>query len=372
VKHNQSNVEDLVKRVLESTVPELQIRSPQSGSRYEGADLVANHPGQHYVVKISYQTTVRIPELIGSLAASTLVARRIAQATPANPLILAVAPRIGAATVKKVEEFMSLNAHDMAWGLMDFAGTVRLLLPSLDIDIATKPPREVGARRLDQQYGVQLFSDLNRWLLKVMLLQETPQTMWGGPRERIDNPTILSKIANVSTAKAHRFFQAFKERNFLKLGAEGLMVTRRGALINAWLTEETLQSRKEMPTRCLFDQPSSIFDLVRGKTGVAIGGFEACRLHGVLHTQSPYPVLHVTSEFGPYLESLELVECEFRDAQLVLMRSRYPESIFRGATEYDRLPVVDILQAALDVMPLKPSGAEQASFIVQHVLNWEQ
>jgi len=297
---------------------------------------------------------------------------RIARTINAVPVVIAVAPRIGSTTVTKVEEFMLANAEDIGWGLLDFTGRVRLNLPSCGIDLDRKPMRTHQKRETASHRSVRLFSDLNRWLLKVLLMRDTPEGMWGGPRTLVDSPTRLGSIAEVSTAKAHRFCRAFEDRNFLRRSQDGLKIVRKRLLIDAWLSEEVLQYRPGLPVRCMYGKPKNILDVLESVNDLrfAISGFEACRQHGVLHTASPHLLVQVEGEFDKFLKSWELEECHIRDAHLVLRRTRYPESVFRGWVVQNDLPVVDVLQAALDVRPHVPRGSEQAEYIIEHVLDW--
>jgi hypothetical protein len=80
--------------------------------------------------------------------------------------------------------------------------------------------------------------------------------------------------------------------------------------------------------------------------------------------------VYVEDDFREFMEAWELADCDSRDAHLVLVRPRFPESVFRGTVQRKDLPVVDVLQAALDVRSQKPRGGEQADFIIDHVLKW--
>jgi hypothetical protein len=371
-RNNSEKAKELARQVLEDSIQNLKVSEPEPGSGREDADLVAVGRGPDCVVNVSYLPTVRIKDLIGSIAATTLTATRIANATEAEPVVVAVAPRIGSTAVHEVQDFMRANAPDVGWGLVDYAGRVRLYLPSQGLDVDRQPARLPEKSASKTSRSLQLFSDLNRWLLKVLLMRESPEGMWGGQRERVDSPTQLGAVASVSTAKAHRFFRAFEERDFLRRTPEGLKVVRRRALINAWMAEEDHQHRVEMPVRCIFGKPTDVMAMLEpvADQRFAISAFEACRLHDVLHTTSPRLSVYVEDDFREFMEAWELADCDSRDAHLVLVRPRFPESVFRGTVQRKDLPVVDVLQAALDVRSQKPRGGEQADFIIDHVLKW--
>lgn len=102
---------------------------------------------------------------------------------------------------------------------------------------------------------------------------------------------------------------------------------------------------------------------------VALGGFDACRAHGVLHTKSIGAEVHVRGSLQAACAAFDLEPCDDKGAHLTLLPTRRGESIFRGAVmRQSALPVVDILQAALDVAPHPARGFEQAEHIINDVL----
>ena len=66
----------------------------------------------------------------------------------------------------------------------------------------------------------------------------------------------------------------------------------------------------------------------------------------------------------------DLHQCDERDADIFLARMPNFQSIIRGQVLRNRLPVVDILEAALSVYGRYPRGSEQAHFIITQVLGW--
>jgi hypothetical protein len=96
-------------------------------------------------------------------------------------------------------------------------------------------------------------------------------------------------------------------------------------------------------------------------------------LLGVLHAPVAQRELYVVGDPGAAMEEWNLEACEDRDAHFRLRHARFPKSILRGrlVNEKENLPVVDVLQAALDVCGHAARGAEQAEYIINHVLGWE-
>jgi hypothetical protein len=78
-----------------------------------------------------------------------------------------------------------------------------------------------------------------------------------------------------------------------------------------------------------------------------VAGFAACRILGVQHASFKTTELYVR-DIKRALDAWDLVACDARDAQFVLLRTTLVESVFRGASQVGPISVVDVLQAALD------------------------
>jgi len=99
-----------------------------------------------------------------------------------------------------------------------------------------------------------------------------------------------------------------------------------------------------------------------------LGGFSACKSLGVLHATVESIDVHVNGPLDGYLERFDLERCDERDAQLHLLQSRSPQSVVRASGAKGNIQVVDVFQAALDVVALPARGLEQAEHIVELVL----
>jgi hypothetical protein len=195
--------------------------------------------------------------------------------------------------------------------------------------------------------------------------------LWSGPRKVVNHPTHLAEVAGVSVTKAHTFYRAFEEQGYLRRSTGGLHVVRKEALLASWIEEEKALTRNRQHVRSIFSAPEQLSDLVRVDSydRCAVMGFEACRLHGVLHTIVPDREICVRSAHKAMV-AWDLEPAEPAEASAVLVETRHPRSVFRGQVKCEHLPVVDILQAALDVAPRPGRGREQADYIIEHVLGW--
>src|SRR5260370_41392081 len=81
----------------------------------------------------------------------------------------------------------------------------------------------------------QLFSDLNQWMLKVVLAPDIPELYLSAPRGRYHGASQLAEAAAVSVMSAFRFIEQFSKAGFLEDEHEGLRVVRIEELMNRWL-----------------------------------------------------------------------------------------------------------------------------------------
>jgi hypothetical protein len=170
--------------------------------------------------------------------------------------------------------------------------------------------------------------------------------------------------------KAHRFFRTFEGHDFLRQTREhGLRPVRVPALLDTWLAEEKHKLRAVKPVRCLWGNPKELRRVIKPERygSYAIGGFEVCRIHDLKHTGTMKSEVYVQDDFDTVMEAWDLIECGEDESHLLLIRSRYPESIFRGRVVNDDFNLVDLLQAALDVSPHPAGGREQAEFLINHL-----
>lgn len=334
-----------------------------------GVDVIANRSGHRAAVLVKHLATMRIRDLEGQLAAGVLVLQRHSSAAEV-PLVVIVTRRFAARAEHAAEQFMDTYAPGVGWCLLARDGRLRLKAPDLGLDIREQtnrpptPPRATTTR---------LFTDLNRWLLKVMLMRAQPPTSWGGPRAGLPyrNPTELHRVAGVSLETAHRFVRTFEAADFIRRAPEGLRIVRADALFEQWLHDERTRAPMRMPARGLYgsvERNDLLVMLEAAGTRHAIGGYAACAELGLLHATRQQLDIHVDTDAAQALLILELEACEPRDATVWIVRSRYRESVFRGVTQTDQGPVVDELQAALDVIHDPGRGNEQAKFIVSRLL----
>jgi len=336
------------------------------------AGLVAILPRGRLLVSLHSLSALRIADLEGRLARGILRVREGPARKGESNLLLVGVPRAGQRALAAAAELMHRHAPDVGWGVFDPQGEVRLVIPSLGVDIHKRAPK--AATSLSSRLPGRLFTDLNCWMLKILLLREAPEGTWGGPRARASSPLELHRIAGVSRELAYRFVRSFESEGFLRETSSGLTVTRRRALMDAWFSDQRLAVARSAPVRWVLGRPEGLQDVFTPAAGVpdfAAGGFEACRLMGALHAAARGREVHVFAPLKDALDAWSLEPCDERDAHFVLLQPRAPQSVLRGRVRIQGIPVVDVLQAALDVSVHPARGREQADYLLGHVLRWK-
>ena len=332
--------------------------------------MVANtSPSSGLCLQVKYVRSASIDEVLGMLAVGVLELQRSTGNRLFVPLL--VFERLGEKTKRAARLFMSTYAPDCGWGLIDQSGAAQVVVPALNLNVDR--PRQVVAPSWPRQRPTRLFSDLNQWMLKVLLLADSPPSLWGGPRQRVATPTELHRVAHVSVEKAHQFVRAFEKVGLVRTTHHGLAVIRKKALMEMWFNDERSRSSLRLPTRWIFGEPSSMEDVFSKKDSperFAVCGFEACRFLGVLHAPVINREVYFVGDAESALAAWDLEPCEARDAHFYLRKARSAQSMLRGRVVKANLPVVDVLQAALDVRDQAARGTEQSQYIINHVLGW--
>ena len=102
---------------------------------------------------------------------------------------------------------------------MDFEG-LRLFAGHGLERLNTERPRDRVVDSVHRAPSPQLFSDLNEWMLKVLLAPSIPERYLAAPRGRYQGASQLAKAAAVSEMTAFRFIQQFSKAGFLEEGRE--------------------------------------------------------------------------------------------------------------------------------------------------------
>ncbi len=369
------------RRALESeldAVERAQLAFTTAGWTVERAreiepDLVVRYGALRFAVEVKAIPRGSSMPLEDAWARACLQARHSAR-NGALPLALIVAPRVSHAAVERLKVFATRFASDVAVGVIDYEGYQEFSGPGL-AGLARRPrgsPSPRGAKTLVQ---MNLFSDLNQWLLKVLLAPELPQHLVGGPRGEYRNAYDLAEAAGCAVMSAHRFVCELRREGFLDDDVRSLRLVRRAELFRRW-EHVPSHSLPQVAFRMLVpvDVRSQLERLFpRGRA--CLGLFAAADELSIGHVSGAAP--HVLVDSATVLPgradaadgARNLVIAERGDpVDLVVRIPKAVRSVFRASVRPQGVVSADIVQVWLDVAHHPSRGAEQAERIWERYL----
>jgi hypothetical protein len=256
-------------------------------------------------------------------------------------------------------------------------------------------PRPARGSRFD------LFSDLNQWLLKVLLARAFPPQLLAAPRGPIRTARQLAKLASVSEPTTSRFLAGLREGSWLSDDASLIRVRRVAELLERWRNSRG-RGDHEVGMRFVFppvdalndlrlrlnpwrpewvnspdtrphasypggvvwnEQPRACFGLFAAVKTLAVSKvLDRDLVHG-----APVHVFAARID-AQLLDRLRLRRCEAGESVDVYVREpRAPESVFRAAVECRQVPCTDVLQCWLDVSHHAVRGEDQARELLQYI-----
>jgi hypothetical protein len=345
---------------------------PHAGERR--IDVRVSKGPYRFVVDLKPASEGRRDRLVPLLSQAILQARsRAAQQSHWQPLAVVAAPRIGKAVADALQSFARDHAPDVAVGLLDRQGLRCFVGPGLDqLNVQPKPPGPRMGR--GSQSAVHLFSDLNQWMLKVLLaphigLRELLSEAI--PRRQYRNASDLAKAANVSVMSAFRLVRQLEQEQFLDQSSGLLRLVRLETLLERW-QRAYLSPMNEWPFRWILPgnerrQLARALEALGGRA--CLGLFAAARALGLGHVAGAPAHIYIDALRPERLPDAGLSPSPAGHPASVLLRvPAAQESVFRGAVTADDLLVSDVLQVWLDTGPHPTRGKEQADIIDRHVI----
>lgn len=337
-----------------------------------GPDLVVSKGGHHYVVELKSSVEGRADRAIPLLSQAILQAMHHAGRFPAGqPLAVVQVSRLTRALCKHASRFHAEYAPHSAVGLIDDDGGRWFEGEGLDALNAEPKPSATRRRGSSPKRSHDLFSDLNQWLLKVLLAPELPEHLLRAPRGDYRTAAELAEAAKVSAMSVSRFIKRLREEGFVDESGATLQLVRRAELFRRWQAAAS-RATPELPMRFLM--PGAPREQL-GKVGArhseaCIALFAAASLLDSGHVADGVPWVYVRKlPELPHQAWPELVEVSPGEPlQLILKQAATPESIFRGAVQVQGARVSDILQVWLDVSSHPTRGREQADHLARTVL----
>ena len=330
-------------------------------------DFLVRRGQAAYIVELKSASEGRSDRLIPLWAQAHLQALRAAGDSHPSLAVVA-APRIAPRVAEQVLKFAAEYAPDAAVGVIDFEGLRRFQGPSLEqLDSVALPP---ALRRVVQRRAhVDLFSDLNQWLLKVLLAPELPDTLLASPRGQYRNASQLARAAKVSVMSAFRFVQQLQQEGFLHESEDHLALVRREELFKRWLASNARRV-PELPMRFVLKRdPDVELRKMLASGRACLGLFAAADALGYRFVEGVPPHVYIERFGRASLAAWKnLVPADDERPDLILRQPPAPQSIFRGMVRPGGVPASDILQVWLDVSGHGSRGQEQADLIERRVL----
>ncbi len=337
----------------------------RGGSR---GDLVVSRAGETYRVEVKTASEGRSDRLIPLWSQAFLQAAHAA-GDQRSTLAVVAAPKISPKVANQVLEFAARYAPGAAAGVIDFAGLRMFRGKLLEELNAEAPPGPRGAHPIASNRA-NVFSDLNQWMLKVLLAPELPESMMSAPRGRYGNATQLAAAANVSVMSASRFVRQLQHKGYLHESTPHLELVRREHLFRRWQASSERRV-KEIPLRFLLpgNRETQLNQVTEGGHAcLALFAAADALQVGFVHGVPPYLYVSRLSPgtISAWKNTAPVQRGEVPD--LIVREAPAPTSVFRGAVDVGGLVACDILQVWLDVSSHPSRGPEQAELIRRKIL----
>jgi hypothetical protein len=352
-------------------------------------DLLVSRHGKKLIVELKRASEGRKDRLIPLLSQAALEAVHYSRVIPSHPAPVAIvgASRISDSVAEEAIQFLRERAPEVAIGVLDLEGLRLFAGHGLEsLSSARRPQSDLPPSKAR---APQLFSDLNQWMLKVLLAPRIPELYLSAPRGSYQGVSQLSEAARVSMMSAFRFVEEFSKEGFVESSSGVLRVVRLRELMNRWAAASqrrvleipmrwvlhrgrkalgsALRSYESEQVRAslnLSDQDSS------PRAGLCLGLFEAAEALGIGFVHGVKPYLYLERLSAETMKELGLSgNAEEKEADLFVRIPGNRESVFRGVVRKDGVPVSDILQVWLDVSQHPSRGKEQADLIWRKILS---
>lgn len=336
---------------------------------HPGPDLVVRRKGIEYAVEIKSAPEGRSDRLVPLFAQAVLQAAHAAN-RKAAPLAVVAAPRVSRRAAQHVMAFAHRYAPDAAAGVIDFEGFAMFRGPHLEELNAEGEELPVSVRQSVRDSGT-LFSDLNQWMLKVLLAPELPDALLVSPRGQYRNASQLAGAANVSVMSAFRFVQQLEREGYLHESAPFLRLVRREDLFSRWQALSA-RSPREVPMHFLLpgDRQAQLHKMLgSGRACLALfAAADALRL-GFVSGVPPYVYVHRIRPANLAAWKNLRVCAPGEPPEVIVRQAPAPQSVFRGMVRPAGMAACDVLQVWVDVASHLSRGREQADLIRKRVLH---
>lgn len=331
-------------------------------------DMIVRRRGVVYAVEVKAGVEGRGDRLVPLFAQAVLQSVSTARRNE-KPLAVVAAPRINQHAAEQVLKFAEDYAPEAAAGVIDFEGLRLFRGPQLEALNAKAQLLSSKGPKSPRLSG-HLFSDLNQWMLKVLLAPEIPEALLSAPRGQYRNASQLSRAAAVSVMSAFRFVQQLHNEGYLSESGPYLHLVRREDLFRRWQAS-AVRSVKEVPMKYpLKGDPRAQLRRVVSSGRACLALFAAADALKLGFVEGVPPYVYVEYVQPSSVSAWKnLRHCEPGEApDLILRQAPAPQSVFRGLVHPSGVAASDVLQIWADVASHPSRGREQADLIRKRVL----
>src|SRR5215469_16738188 len=221
------------------------------------ADILARQGKKIYVFELKASSEARKDRAIPLISQAILEAQRgAAQVSDrAIPVAVLASAHVSDSLAEDVRDFVLRNAPDVGAGVIDAGGFRRFIGHGLEV-LNGERSRVVETTRKEGSPG-NLFSDLNQWMLKILLSRSLPDSLLSAPRGHHENASQLAEAAGVSVMSAFRLVRQLSEEGFLEVRG-GLRLVRTEELLERWLRASHYRAQ-ETPARWILSGEKNRF-----------------------------------------------------------------------------------------------------------------
>lgn len=333
-------------------------------------DFLVRKGRQAFVVEVKAHSEGRGDRVIPLLSHAILQSRAYAGALKVHPMAVVYVRDASPSLISQVGRFAKDYANDVAIGIVSENGVRYFVGPGLE-DLNAEPGMVRRGPAQSAHRAPNLFSDLNQWMLKVLLAPEIPEPLLSAPRGRYRNVSELAKAANVSVMSAFRFHEQLREAGFVDESSPYLNLVRRPELFRRWQAESRRALPHEVPMRFLIrgslEQQLHRFVSNHESCLALFAAADALRLG---HVKGVLPYVYVAKLSDLQLRSWSglVAVAPGERPDIMVRKAPAPKSVFRGMVDERDVACCDVIQVWLDVAAHPSRGEEQAELVYRKVL----
>lgn len=363
---------------------------PSSGPGDPGIDIRARLGKKNYIFEIKSSSEARKDRAIPLIAQAILEVQSAAARIPgAIPVAVLAGERISESLAEQIVDFGMRNAPNVAVGVVDAEGFSHFRGFGLDsLNVRASSPQSVEALERGEP-SVNPFSDLNQWMLKILLSDRIPESLLSAPRGPFANASQLAVAAGVSVMSAFRFARQLSEEGFLEQQGRALRLVRIEDLLERW--QASRRRAREIPLRWILREKNKSLphalrsfrerqdvpnknrrnrQLSRGSSRFCLALYAAAEQLGLKFVHGAQAHFYLERFDQGLLHEIGLsAENADHQADVFVRIPESPEAVFRGAVERDGIFVADVLQIWLDVSFHPARGKAQADIIRKEILS---